>query len=187
MLRRFIPSKPRTREPDWNALYAEFLPRIHRFFCYRVSDGPTAEDLTSATFEKAWQARYRYRDDLAAFSTWLFTIARNLATDHFRRQREQVPLDDLHDTSDEPSLDEAADRSADFATLLRLLRQLPDRERDIVALKFGGDYTHRDIARLMGLSEGNIAVIAHRTVTHLRQQWPTEFKSQQVVSTKAHE
>ena len=172
MLRRFFPSRPKTRELDWNALYADYLPRIYKFFCYRVNDGPTAEDLTSATFEKAWQARHRYRDDLAAFSTWLFTIARNVATDHFRRQRDSVPLDEVRDASDEPALDDAAQRSADFATLLRLLAALPDRERDIIALKFGGGHAHRDIARLMSLSESNVAVIAHRAVMQLRERWP---------------
>src|SRR5580765_5538052 len=42
------------READWDALYAEQLPRVYNFFRYRVGDGPVAQDLTSATFEKAW-------------------------------------------------------------------------------------------------------------------------------------
>src|SRR5262245_12388608 len=45
------------READWDALYAEQLPRIYNFFRFRVGDGPVAEDLTSLTFEKAWSAK----------------------------------------------------------------------------------------------------------------------------------
>ena len=51
------------------------------------------EDLTARTFEKAWRARHRYRRDLAGFSTWLLTIARNVATDHLRARQRHDPLD----------------------------------------------------------------------------------------------
>src|SRR5262249_9311125 len=85
------------READWNALYAVEMPRIYNFFRYRVGEGPEAEDLTSITFEKAWKARHRYRRDLGAFTTWLFTIARNVAIDHYRQVRAAVPLEEAFD------------------------------------------------------------------------------------------
>src|SRR5262245_26117942 len=88
------------KEPDWEALYAEQLPRIYNFFRYRVAAGTVAEDLTSITFEKAWRSRLRYRRDLSSFSTWLFTIARNVAVDYFRRERTEVSLDDIADHGD---------------------------------------------------------------------------------------
>src|SRR5215208_2492643 len=83
-----------TAEPDWDAVYAEQLPRVYNFFRYRFGPSADVEDLTSRTFEKAWAARHRYRRDLAAFSTWLMTIARNVAIDHRRTLRPYVPLDD---------------------------------------------------------------------------------------------
>src|SRR6185295_9261766 len=79
---------------DWNAVFAEELPRVYNFFRYRVGDRATAEDLTSAAFEKAWRARDRYRRERAAVSTWLLAIARNVAIDYFRRPRLEVALDD---------------------------------------------------------------------------------------------
>src|SRR5438132_13040203 len=83
-------------ELDWEQVYAEELPRIYNFFRYRVGDGMLAEDLTAATFEKAWRARQRYRRNRAAFSTWLFTIARNVATDYYRRRQPLVSWETLH-------------------------------------------------------------------------------------------
>src|SRR5512143_3361181 len=79
---------------DWDAVYAEELPRVYNFFRYRVGNRATAEDLTSLTFEKAWRARRRYRKDRAAIATWLLAIARNVAIDHFRSARPEVALDD---------------------------------------------------------------------------------------------
>src|SRR6478672_13240615 len=109
------------READWDALYAEQLPRVYNFFRFRVGDGPVAEDLTSATFEKAWRARHRYRRDLGAFTTWLLTIARNVATDHFRQRRHHVALDEAGELPAEGTADEAAERRSDAEYLGRLL------------------------------------------------------------------
>src|SRR5262245_3317219 len=81
-------------EPDWDAVYSEQLPRVYNFFRYRIGDRRDVEDLTAQTFEKAWRARHRYRRDLSAFTTWLLTIARNVATDYYRSRRIHEPIDD---------------------------------------------------------------------------------------------
>ena len=86
-----IPHAAQAAELDWEAVYREEMPRIYNFFRFRVGDGPGAEDLTSVTFEKAWRARDRYRKDRASVATWLLAIARNVATDHFRKDRREVP------------------------------------------------------------------------------------------------
>src|SRR5918999_5159807 len=80
-------------EPDWEQVYAEQLPRVLNFFRYRLGDTADAEDLTARTFEKAWRARDRYRRDVAGFSTWLLTIARNVAIDYLRAHHVHEPLD----------------------------------------------------------------------------------------------
>src|SRR5262245_48441962 len=117
------------READWDSLYATQMPRIHNFFRYRMSDEPEAEDLTSITFEKAWRARHRYRRNLGAFTTWLFTIARNVAIDHYRRSRTDLPLEEALDVPSIESADAAAERRSDATRLSHLLSLLPDRER----------------------------------------------------------
>jgi RNA polymerase sigma-70 factor (ECF subfamily) len=79
-------------EADFERLYQTELPKIYNFFRFRVGDGPLAEDLTAETFEKAWRKRQRYRRDLASFSTWLYTIARRVAIDYYRKQRPEIPF-----------------------------------------------------------------------------------------------
>jgi RNA polymerase sigma-70 factor (ECF subfamily) len=160
-----------TGRVDWDALYADHLPRIYNFFRYRVGDGPEAEDLTAATFEKAWRARRRYRRDRGAFSTWLYTIARNVAIDRYRRRRPTVPLENATGREDGVSMDEVAQQHDDLARLGALLAALSARERELVALKYGAGLTNRAIARLTGLSESNVGTILHRVVRRLRAQW----------------
>jgi RNA polymerase sigma-70 factor, ECF subfamily len=62
-------------------------------------------------------------------------------------------------------------QQADFAHLSVLLAQLADRERELVALKYGAGLTNRAIARLSGLSESNVGVILYRAVQMLRSAW----------------
>ena len=170
VLKWLIQVTPAT-EVDWDTLYREQLPRVYNFFRYRVGDGPMAEDLTAMTFEKAWRARHRYRCDLAAFSTWLFTIARNVATDHFRRCREIVPLEEAPEKSDPRTPEDAVLRDLDFKRLSELLAKMPDRERELLSLKYAADLNNRTIASITGLSESNVGTILYRAIQSLRAQW----------------
>ncbi len=159
------------RAADWDALYSALLPRVYNFFRYRVGHGPEAEDLTALTFQKAWQARAKYRRDKAAFSTWLFTIARHVAVDHYRSRRVHQPLDRVLEVAGGAEADEASVLRSDLDKLGRLLADLPERERELIALKYGAEHEHRDIARIMGLRESNVGTILHRTVAALRSRW----------------
>lgn len=158
-------------ESDFEALYQTELPRVYNFFRYRVGDGALAEDLTSETFEKAWRGRDRYRKDLAAFSTWLFAIARRVAVDYYRRQRVDVSLDDVAEWPTHELTEDVAQQQADFERLSVLLARFEDRDRELVALKYGAGLTNRTIAGLTGLSESNVGTILHRAVQKLRTEW----------------
>jgi RNA polymerase sigma-70 factor (ECF subfamily) len=158
-------------EADFEALYRAELPRVYNFFRYRVGDEALAEDLTSETFEKAWRNRARYRRDLAAFSTWVFTIARRVAVDHYRRRRPTEPLETLNHLPHVETLEDLTQARAERERLRVLLARLADRERELVALKYGAGLTNRAIAGLTGLTESNVGVILHRTVQALRAEW----------------
>lgn len=158
-------------EVDWDVVYAEQLPHVYNFLRYRVGDGPVAEDLTSITFEKAWRARHRYRRDLAGFATWLMAIARNVAVDHYRASRAHAPLEAAAAVAGGATPEDLAERRSDLDRLGRLIESLPDRERELVALKYGAEMTNRAIARMTGLSESNVGTLLHRAVQTLRARW----------------
>jgi len=157
---------------DWDTVYRAELPRVYNFHRYQVFDSSAAEDLTSTTFEKAWRARHRYRKDRASVSTWLLSIARNVAIDHFRRTktRSEVPLED-EAAPDTVTPETEAMRRDEQRRLEALLEGLPPRERELVALKYGAGATNRAIAKLTGLSESNVGTILYRTVVALRTAW----------------
>jgi RNA polymerase sigma-70 factor (ECF subfamily) len=169
---------PRVVKPtatvDFESVYETELPRIYNYFRYRLGDEQLAEDLTAETFEKAWRNRARYRADLASFTTWLFALARRVAADHYRKRRPTLPLDEMSLISDRRGTEEEAQERAEFARLANLLARLADRERELVALKYGAGLTNRAIARLTGISETNVGTILSRVTAQLRAQWKDE-------------
>ena len=161
-----------TSEPDWEQVYAEQLPRVLNFFRYRLGDAADAEDLTARTFEKAWGARHRYRSDVAGFSTWLLTIARNVAIDHVRARQRYEPLDVAAAVpAPDHNPEQQAVEQSEAKRLAALLATLPPRQRELIAMKYGADMTNRAISRATGLSESNVGTILHRAVETLRARW----------------
>jgi RNA polymerase sigma-70 factor (ECF subfamily) len=163
-----------TGQVDFEAVYRAELPRVYNFFRYRVGDEQTAQDLTAETFEKAWRHRERYRNDLASFSTWLFTIARRVSTDHFRKWRQIFPLEEAERISTSQTLEDTTQERTELAQLSALLARLAERERELVALKFGAGLTNRAIAQISGLSESNVSTILSRVTHQLRAQLENE-------------
>lgn len=158
-------------EEDFERLYQLELPRIYNFFRYRVGDGPIAEDLTADTFERAWKKRHRYRHDIASFSTWLYTIARRVVIDYYRRVQPQTSLENAHHLASGIDPEVGAQWQLDFERLTLLLSRMEARDRELVALRYGAGLTNRSIADLTGLSESNVAVILHRALKKLRLMW----------------
>jgi RNA polymerase sigma-70 factor (ECF subfamily) len=153
---------------DFAGIYDEHVWRVYGFFAYWVRSRPDAEDLTQQTFERAFRAWNRYDEARASVSTWLLAIARNLMVDHMRagagtRQR---PMED----SDLNELPAAPDRRrlGIDPDLERALAELGARERELIALRFGGDLSCPEIAELTGLTLANVQQILSRSLRRMR-------------------
>ena len=161
---------PSREEINWDSVVDNELPRLYNYFRYRLGDEVIAEDLTSLVLEKAWTKRHRYRKDRAAFSAWLFAIAKNEVIAYLRKRRICVPISLAEKTMDETT-EHVVEHSQDLQTLSWLLADLPERERELISLKFGADLNNREIANITGLSESNIGTILSRALQKLREQW----------------
>ncbi|MCA0456518.1 MAG: sigma-70 family RNA polymerase sigma factor [Chloroflexi bacterium] len=152
-------------------IYEFYFPRVYNYMRYRVRDPQLTDDLTAQTFERVLANMHRYHANLAPFGAWLFSIARNVIGDHFRTQKRRrwLSLDALfnHAATDPPP-ETRADQSDQQQRLLTAVSALPERERDIIALKFAAHLNNRQIAGVTGLSETNVAVILYRTIRQLR-------------------
>jgi RNA polymerase sigma factor (sigma-70 family) len=151
--------------------YEQYLPKVYRYISYRISDTHKAEDITSVVFEKALTKFKSFSPEKASFSTWIFTIARNTLTDHFRTSSKiQTVSDDnaVGITQPETSIEELSEKAEDIRMLQSYISQLSKAEQEIISLKFGAEMTNRQIAKELGFSESNVGIIIYRAVRKLR-------------------
>ncbi len=155
---------------DWDALYADHVGRVYNFFRYRVGDTHTAQDLTATVFEKAWRKREQFRGSAEGFTAWLYSIARNVANDHYRKSPPLVALEAASRLAAPESIAKQVEQAGEFSRLVAAINRLPARERSIVTLKYGAELTNRQIARQIHLSESNVGTIMNRTLQKLREE-----------------
>ena len=152
-------------------IYERYVDDVYRFFYYRLFQRDEAEDLTEATFLKAWHGLKGLRlDEPLNLKAWLLRIARHLWIDRHRRHREHAPLEAAasHPAS-EPDPEATLLQAEEREQLAQALAQLPDRLRDVVVYRFIHGLTHREVAELMGLQEGHVRVLQHRALQRLRE------------------
>jgi RNA polymerase sigma-70 factor (ECF subfamily) len=160
-------------DPDAFAkLYRHYVYRIHAFAQRRAGSREIADDVTSATFEKALRKLPEFRPRGGGFGAWLFRIAANELTDHHRRearprsdrgQRAMSMMQPADDDVDPLILDD--DRSR-----VRLaIERLSPRHQQAINLRYLADLSNEEAAAAMGLSRPHMAVTLHRAVAALRR------------------
>ena len=163
---------------DFGALYERHMPRIYRYLLTRTASREEAADLTQLVFVRALDSLAKYRPDRAPFVTWLFRIARNAATDAHRRRKLTLSWDGLPEA---PTVVEGHDPEA--ATLrrerLNRLREHLDLidapKRELLALRFAGELSMREIASVVGKSEWAVKKQLARTIAKLKENYRDEL------------
>lgn len=164
-------ANPREADIGWE--FERLYPGVFKYFRLRGADVDTANDLTSMVFERAITYMHTYDPAKASLSTWLFTIARNTAINHWKHQQRQIEtgLDGVEERSfGSPLPEDLVIRQESREELLAAINKLDERERDLVALKFSTGLNNRQIAGMTGLSESNVGVILHRALTRVRAE-----------------
>lgn len=157
---------------DLADVYDEYVWDIYGFLAYRVGSRADAEDLTQATFERAVKAWGRFDPERASPKTWLFAIANNLLIDHYRSRGADksvlVTNGDPTGLSDAQVQETGPEMSGISDQLVAALEALSERDRHVVALRFGGDLTGAEIARTTGLTLASVQQILSRSMRKLR-------------------
>lgn len=191
------PSEPRSARParevgsaelddsTFERLFRECARDVHGYAISMLGDRAAAEDVTALAFERLYRSRKRLDRARGIPRAWLFSIARNAALDELRRRRRHGARGPDPELVDLESSDRGRPRSAGQtrqadpaeaieqaerrATVHAALLELPPREREVVLLKFHGQLTNVELARVLGISESNAGTRVHRALTRLRE------------------
>ena len=157
-------------------LYDHYHGAVYRFLFYRTRSVALAEDLTSETFFRALRSMTGFRWQGKDFGAWLMTIARNLATDHFKagRTRLELTTEDmgLHDDATDDGPERSVLASITNEILLEALSKLPGEQRDCVVMRFLQGLSIAETAAVLGRSDGAIKQLQLRGIRNLAKLMP---------------
>jgi RNA polymerase sigma-70 factor (ECF subfamily) len=155
--------------PTLETIYEQHVRSIYRFVYSKVGNREEAEDLTSQVFLKAARGLDSRRDALSV-QGWLFQVARTTIADHWRAvyQIRASSLDDLLDAGLELAAEERTGSVAGAAAadqrVERILARLPERYRGVLTYRFLLNYSIKETAATLGISEANVKVIQFRAL-----------------------
>jgi RNA polymerase sigma-70 factor (ECF subfamily) len=152
--------------------YERYYTKLFAYIYSRVGNVELAKDLTAEVFEKAYVKGHSVRE-AAAYTTWLFMIAKNVVIGHYRRQKREINglvrvKDSLWLSERQPDPEAGALHGEEVSNLMRHLRKLSGRDQELLALKFEGELSYAEISRVLKLSEVNVRVSIFRALKRLR-------------------
>jgi len=152
-------------------LYDEHMPRIFRFIFLKVGRKETAEDLAHEVFLSAWQNIGNYEFRGFPFSSWLYRIANNAVIDYYRTSKNISDLESLPEEffSEAPGIAGEIDKGIDLKIIQSALAKLEANQQNVLIMKFVDELSNKEIAEIIGKSEGAVRVIQHRAIKNLKK------------------
>jgi RNA polymerase sigma factor (sigma-70 family) len=136
---------------------------VYAFVAYRIGAGHDAEDVTGEVFERALRYRSGYDQSKGAPLAWLIGIARNVLND-----RAVKGTDTVTEVPDRAAPGELEHDSVERITLNAALEQLAERDRELLAMRYGADMKAAQIAEVLQTSTNSVEVALHRALRRLR-------------------
>jgi RNA polymerase sigma-70 factor, ECF subfamily len=149
-------------------IYQRYQPSVYNYIYYRVGSAALAEELTSEVFVRLVDRAHTLKDSILG---WLYTVARNLTIDRWRRNCHILwqPLDEELEASEATYPARAAEQMMSQEMLAAALRQLTESQRQVIILKFIEGLTNGEVADVLGKDEGAIKSLQHRALITLRR------------------
>lgn len=163
----------------FGALYNKYFDQIFRFVFKRLGgDEDIAGDITQQTFIKAMMNIEKYEDRGLPFSSWLYRIAQNEVSMHFRKLKKNfaVPIDEnrVIEVAVEASLSTEYMTSDQQEQLVEMLNNLEGDHLDLIELRFFQEMSFKQIAEIYKISEANAKMRTYRILERINKMWKND-------------
>ena len=171
-------------EEAFKELINRYTSPIYNFVA-RLANKNDASDIVQETFIKVWKNLNRFDDTKASFKTWIFTIAKNTATDFLRKKKsllftdlekdtdedinsfaENIPDEDLLPDS---ALQKLQEKEADKKFLNNLLENLHPNYQEVLTLRYQEEMTFEEIGKILNKSLNTVKSQHRRAIIELRR------------------
>jgi len=159
------------RTPDPLAHPERLTQSVYAYVAYRIGAGPDAEDATSEVFARALRYKSKFDSSKGTPIAWLLGIARRVLAE--RATDDRLTFAEMPDARAPGELE---DDSVNLMTMQSAVAALGERDRELVALRYGADLTAAQIGDLLDLSPNAVEVALHRALRRLRAELETDVE-----------
>lgn len=172
---RLIAAAKKREQAAFAEIYRRHYDAVYNYLFYRSGDMMLAEDLAGEVFLRLVEKIGGYTYQGQSILAWLYTIARNLLTDHYR-QAERFDSQPVEEKAIAAVSNPAgtAELRLDQACLARAMRHLSDSYRQVILLRFIEGFSHAETAGVLGKSVNATKVLQHRALKALREALDVE-------------
>ena len=161
---------------EFAVLYDHYAERIYAYVQRELGDVALAQDVVSATFEKALKNLPHYRWRGTSFGAWLYKIARNEMMMHHRRQKWILPLlDRLMSPQD---VEKQVQQQQQYDDIDWAMTQLSQQDQELLRLRYYEDLSHAEIGEILNKSSRAARVALHRALKRLRKQLEKQLQQE---------
>lgn len=162
----------------FSKIYDQYIEKIYRFIFLKVNSQEIAQDLTSETFLRGWEAFKKSHNPtknnqkIENPPAFLYQIARNLVIDHYREKGKfrVVPVELTPIVDPSRNLEEEAMRKSDFHMVRMALTELKENYQNVIIWHYLDDLPIPEVAKLLDRSEEATRVLLHRALESLRRK-----------------
>jgi RNA polymerase sigma-70 factor (ECF subfamily) len=153
-------------------LFEKHNRHLYNFFLKQTGSPALSEDFVQDVFLRMLKYRHTYRAE-GKFITWMFSIAHNVKTDHYRRKKPGAKS--IDERTDLPSLDpdplESLEDKDRTERLSKALALLPEEKREVLLLSRYQDLKYEEIARILGCKVGTVKARVHYALKELTERY----------------
>ena len=157
-------------EKEFEEMFKEQFSSIYNYICYHVGNVEDAEDLTADVFVRAYEYWGSYCSSKGSRGAWLGGIARNLVKTYYQKKSNRPQISHLSElVVADVYIEDDYLRKEELTQIFEQMDELPERQRELLNMKYLLRLNNREISKLTGLSESNVGVMLYRTIKKIQK------------------
>jgi RNA polymerase sigma-70 factor (ECF subfamily) len=147
-------------------LYRRYARSVFGLALRRLGDRGRAEDAVQETFASIWRSAGSYKPERGPGAPWLYAVARNAIVDR-ARARTEIPAEIPEQTADAPGPSEHTEQGWVAWRVHRALEELPENEREVIALAYWSGLSQSEVAEFLGIPLGTVKTRTRAALSRL--------------------
>ncbi|WP_026674798.1 RNA polymerase sigma factor [Alkalihalobacterium bogoriense] len=159
-------------EHEIQIIYRRYFNDVYQFIVSFTKSQDEAEDLTQEVFIRLCKALKTF-EGKSELKTFVFSIARHVVFDHYRKRKRRARLQDFILQSlrfQQKSTEEMVEQRESISELYSALHELKPKAKMVVLLRGLQEFSIKETAEIMGFTESNVKVLYHRAIKQLQEK-----------------